>query len=88
MAKTPATVRIPAPSGLSALPAELAEHFSAVGLATTIDGSDLVLTRTGKYDPTPEDADALPPLLDQPFQDQETANLRGLVAAWETAQAE
>jgi len=83
--KSPATARVPAPASLvgeSDVPKDLVDVFGPPGYAVAIDGKDLVITRSGEMSLS-VDVDALPPLLDQPFDEQEVANLRGLVAMYE-----
>jgi hypothetical protein len=83
--KTPATARIPAPKslvGATTVPKDLADDFAAPGYAVAISGDELVVTRTGTAN-LPGDPDALPALIDQPFEEQEIANLRGLAAMHE-----
>lgn len=82
----PAAVRVPAPKGLAQVPPDLAAAFAAPGYSVTIDGSDLIVSRTGKMS-LPADPGATAPLVGAPFQPQEVKNLAGLVAAWEAGQA-
>lgn len=70
MKTVPAQVQIAAPDSLAA-------DFSAAGYTVTI-----LVTRSGKVD-LPNDPDALPPLLDAPFSEQEKKNLAGMLAAHE-----
>lgn len=60
-------------------PPSLAAEFAPVGYRV-----ELLVTRTGKLS-LPTDEDALAPLIDAPFGEQETKNLAGLVAMYEAA---
>lgn len=79
-----AQVRFPAPASIvkaKAVPPGLWAAYARPGFDATLDGDDLVLTRTGvavlKNDPT---AEAMP--IGAPIEGQELANLRSIAETY------